>query len=102
MFCLLLHSRAIHQSIHHILLCRRCLADDAGHLNLCASHAQHTASVACAQGLRALDRVFGSDTNSKGFKVIRGAGVIQVGVLRNSSDSLLSLLHQLAVVLHAA
>jgi hypothetical protein len=31
------------------------------------------------QGLRALDRVFGSDTNSKGFKVIRGAGVIQVG-----------------------
>jgi hypothetical protein len=30
------------------------------------------------QGLRALDRVFGSDTNSKGFKVIRGAGVIQV------------------------
>lgn len=31
------------------------------------------------QGLRALDRVFGSDVNSKGFKVIRGAGVIQVG-----------------------
>uniref|UniRef100_A0A383W1M1 Nicotinamide phosphoribosyltransferase n=1 Tax=Tetradesmus obliquus TaxID=3088 RepID=A0A383W1M1_TETOB len=29
------------------------------------------------QGLRALDRVFGSDVNSKGFKVIRGAGVIQ-------------------------
>jgi hypothetical protein len=39
-------------------------------------------SYGCAvQGLRALDRVFGSDTNSKGFKVIRGAGVIQVGGL---------------------
>ncbi|KAF6252467.1 Quinolinate phosphoribosyl transferase [Scenedesmus sp. NREL 46B-D3] len=30
------------------------------------------------QGLRALDRVFGSDTNSKGYKVIRNAGVIQI------------------------
>jgi nicotinamide phosphoribosyltransferase len=29
------------------------------------------------QALRALDKVFGSTTNAKGFKVIRGAGVIQ-------------------------
>lgn len=29
------------------------------------------------QALRALDKVFGSDTNAKGYKVLRGAGVIQ-------------------------
>lgn len=29
------------------------------------------------EGLRALDRVFGSDVNSKGFKVVRGARIIQ-------------------------
>lgn len=29
------------------------------------------------QALKALDRVFASDMNSKGFKLIRGAGVIQ-------------------------
>lgn len=29
------------------------------------------------QALRALDKVFGSTTNAKGFKVIKGAGVIQ-------------------------
>lgn len=29
------------------------------------------------QALHALDRVFGSDKNSKGYKVLRGAGVIQ-------------------------
>lgn len=32
---------------------------------------------ACLQALRALDKVFGSTTNAKGFKVINGAGVIQ-------------------------
>jgi nicotinamide phosphoribosyltransferase len=31
----------------------------------------------CVQALRALDKVFGSSTNAKGFKVIKGAGVIQ-------------------------
>lgn len=30
-----------------------------------------------SQGLQALDKVFGSDVNTKGYKVIRGAGVIQ-------------------------
>jgi hypothetical protein len=29
------------------------------------------------QGLRAAEKVFGADVNSKGFKMIRGAGVIQ-------------------------
>jgi nicotinic acid phosphoribosyltransferase len=32
---------------------------------------------AVVTGLRALDRAFGSDENSKGYRVIRGAGVIQ-------------------------
>lgn len=31
----------------------------------------------CPQALRALDKVFDSTTNSKGFRVIKGAGVIQ-------------------------
>lgn len=32
---------------------------------------------AITQALRALDKVFGTTINSKGYKVIKGAGVIQ-------------------------
>ncbi|KAJ2369876.1 hypothetical protein H4S01_000730 [Coemansia sp. RSA 2610] len=45
---------------------------------------------AVLQGLRAADRVFGSTVNAKGFKVLRGAGVIQGdGVTPATLDAML-------------
>lgn len=40
-------------------------------------HAEHCRHHHTPQGLKAADKVFGSSLNSKGFRVINGAGVIQ-------------------------
>ncbi|KAJ2743911.1 hypothetical protein GGI20_003387 [Coemansia sp. BCRC 34301] len=49
---------------------------------------------AVLMGLRAADRVFGSDVNSKGFRVVRGASVIQGdGVTAASLRRILAAVH---------
>ncbi len=40
-------------------------------------HAERCPLHLASQGLKAADKVFGSSVNSKGFRVINGAGVIQ-------------------------
>ncbi len=61
----------------------KCKEDDDDTLRVVSGYtAQHPVTTTpcrmlLPQALHAADKVFGSDTNSKGFKVIRGCGVIQ-------------------------